>query len=123
MYLLSARPNISTEANLPTLGFPAAVAKRVDQPPPLLLIVILSLSSLPLESIAILATGKVPLPDDCSIPLNDITGGLVYPYPGSTTVIDSNLPSVFDNVNVAVSPVSPWSVPPPTLPKVIGVPP
>ena len=79
VYLLSARPNISTEANVPALGLAAAVAKRADQPPPLSLIVILSSSNLPSESIAIVATGKLPLPSDDSIPLNDIAGALTYP--------------------------------------------
>ena len=75
-YFLSALPNIFTDAILPALALPAGVANKFDQPPPTLLIVILSLSNEPSDVIPIVTDGFTPLPLDDSTPLNDIAGAL-----------------------------------------------
>ena len=76
LYLLSALPNIFTVEILPAFVLPAGEANKFDQPPPVLLIVILPLSNSPSDVIPMVTLGFTPLPLDDSIPLNDIAGGL-----------------------------------------------
>ena len=76
MYFLSALPNTLTVATEPAFGFAAGVANKFDQPPPVLLMVILPSSNSPSLVIPIVTDGFTPLPGDDSIPLNVIAGAL-----------------------------------------------
>ena len=113
VYLLSAKPTILTVAILLARGLAATDPNKLDQLEPSVLIVILSLSNFPSESIPIVTVGATPVWPDISMPLNDIAGADVYPNPGSAIVTDSKAPSNLVAVAVAVSPVNEWFVPEP----------